>query len=114
MTATALSSLYSRVDALDWEELGDRLGQRAVEVAVAAVAEAVAGHVDGGAEAAAVEEAGELGALRRVEEGLGHREAAGVEVVSEVVPWQRVDARGERALGDDGGHIGEAIGRTIS
>ena len=63
-----------------------------VEVAVAAVAEPVAGHVDRRAEAAAVEQVRELVRLAVVEQRLGEREAAGVELVAEVVPVEIVDA----------------------
>jgi hypothetical protein len=63
-----------------------------VEVAVAAVAEAVAGHVDRRPEAPALEQGGQVAALGRAQQRLGHGEAAGVELLLEVVPGQRVDA----------------------
>ena len=73
-------------------QVGDGVGERMVEVAVAAVAEAVAGHLDRRAEAAAVEQVRELLRLAVVEQRLGEREAAGVELVAEVVPREVVDA----------------------
>jgi hypothetical protein len=95
-------------------QLRDRGRQRVLEVAVAAVPEAVAGHVDGGAEAAAVEEVGEVRALSLVQQRLADREPARVELVGEVNPGERVDARGEGALGGEGGHAGRAIRGRIS
>src|SRR4051794_21299796 len=72
----------------------DRLRQRMVEVAVAAVAEAIAGHVDRRAEAAAVEQLGELGALAGTQDRLGDREALSVELLPQGAPLESVDAVG--------------------
>ena len=76
--------------------------QRVVEVAIPALAEAVTGHVDRGAEAAVLEQLGELVALVGGQHRGGRREAALVELPGQLVPVEGVDAVGDRCEG--GGH----------
>jgi hypothetical protein len=75
-----------------------------VEVAVAAVAEAMPRHVDRGAEAARVEQRGQLARLALAQQPRRDREAARVELLAQLVSREAVGALPERGIGCSGGH----------
>jgi hypothetical protein len=94
----------SEVEIQGTAQFGDGLGERVVKVAVAPVAEAVASHVDRRAKPAAVEQAGEVVALGVRQQWRADRKPVVVEVFSELVPGQMVDALRQRA------RAGEVLG----
>jgi hypothetical protein len=75
-------------------------------------------HVDRRAEAALVEERRQAARLRLEQQRRGDREPTGVELLVQLLPWERVDALLEREPGRGGGgggrrHTGETPGRRV-